>query len=100
MFLTINISGKLMKYPKHLALVIAKASSALENNVNSTVYKNLFADLLRKPPYQFKSDVTSEEEVRKVLILSTWSAGLVCEFLNVRYMYHINFQVPPFFQSS
>ena len=49
-----------MKYPKHLALVIAKASSALENNVNSTVYKNLFADLLRKPPYKFKSDVTSE----------------------------------------
>ena len=80
--------------------MIAKASSALENNVNSTVYKNLFADLLRKPPYQFKSDVTSEEEVRNVLILSTWSAGLVCEFLNVRYMYHINFQVPPFFQSS
>ena len=72
-----NILGKLMKYPKHLAIVIAKASSALENNLNSTVYKNLFSDLLRKPPYQFKSDVTSEEEIRRVLILSTWSAGLV-----------------------
>ena len=64
-----------MKFPKHLALVLAKASSALENDDNSTVYKNLFADLLRKPPYNFKSDVTTGKS-RKILILSTWSAGL------------------------
>ena len=93
------MSGKLLKYPKHLALVIAKASSALENNVNSTVYKNMFADFLRKPPYQFKSDVTSEEEVRKVLIVSTWSAGLIFELLNFRYTtrsfrFNLSFKVP------
>ena len=68
-------SGKILKFPKHLALVIAKASSALENDVNSTVYKNLFVDLLRKPPYNFQSDVTAGKS-RKILILSTWSAGL------------------------
>ena len=66
-----------MKYPKHLAFVIAKASSALENDANPTVYKNLFVDLLRKPPYKLQPDVTTGKR-RKILILSTWSAGITC----------------------
>ena len=63
-----------MKYPKHLAFVIAKASSALENDANSTVYKNLFIELLRKPPYKLKPDMNTGKS-SKILILSTWSAG-------------------------
>ena len=75
-FLYLTILGKLIKYPKHLAFVIAKASSALEKDANSTVYKNLFIDLLRKPPYKLKPDVTTTTS-RKILILSTWSAGIL-----------------------
>ena len=67
----------MLKYPKHLALVIAQAASALEQgDGNSTLFRNLFSDLLKKPPYKSKSIVTCKKKNRKILLLSTWSAGI------------------------
>ena len=63
-----------------MAFVIAKASSALEKDANSTVYKNLFIDLLRKPPYKLKPDVSTGKS-QKILVLSTWSAGIIKKYI-------------------
>ena len=71
-----SFSGKILKFPKHFGNIISSAVSAIEHSEDDEVFKELFLELLKKPPYKHKSFVNNKKSsIRRVLLVSSWSSG-------------------------
>ena len=68
--------GKILKFPKHFGDIFARAVSAIEHSEEDEVFKELFLELLKKPPYKHKPYVNNKlSSTTRVLLVSTWSSG-------------------------
>ena len=69
-------SGKILKFPKHFGDIFARAVSAIEHSEEDEVFKELFLELLKKPPYKHKPSVNNKKSSStRVLLVSSWSSG-------------------------